>query len=58
MTPFFQSWRVRLKVLPLLQVFYFRQMPLITDTKIVEILEVICQCLDDDVVEVREKAAT
>jgi proteasome activator subunit 4 len=51
------SWRVRLKVLPLLQVFYFRQMPLITDSKIIEILEVICQCLDDDVVEVREKAA-
>jgi len=53
-----QSWRVRLKVLPLLQgelirfltlaeeklngipVFYFRQVPLIGEGKIVEIVEV------------------
>ncbi|KAF9785996.1 hypothetical protein BJ322DRAFT_1005050 [Thelephora terrestris] len=52
------SWRVRLKVLPLLQVFYFRQVPLISEGKIVEIVEVVCRCLDDEVVEVREKAAT
>jgi len=52
------SWRVRLKALPLVQVFYFRQLPLISDSKIVEILEVICKCLDDEVVEVREMAAT
>jgi len=51
------SWRVRLKVLPLLQVFYFRQVPLIGEGKIVEIVEVVCRCLDDEVVEVREKAA-
>ncbi|EDR15426.1 uncharacterized protein LACBIDRAFT_301740 [Laccaria bicolor S238N-H82] len=51
------SWRVRLKALPLVQVFYFRQVPLIRDIKIVEILEVLCQCLDDEVVEVREMAA-
>lgn len=57
-----------------LVVFYFRQVPLISEIKIVEILEVgvsyvnisriylfpqvLCQCLDDEVVEVREKAAT
>jgi len=52
------SWRVRLKVLPLVQVFYFRQVPLISEGKIIEIVEVICRCLDDEVVEVREKAAT
>ncbi|KZT19390.1 hypothetical protein NEOLEDRAFT_1142177 [Neolentinus lepideus HHB14362 ss-1] len=52
------SWRVRLKALPLVQVFYFRQMPVISDIKVVEILEVICKCLDDDIIEVREMAAT
>ncbi|KAF8640852.1 hypothetical protein AX17_000500 [Amanita inopinata Kibby_2008] len=52
------SWRVRMKALPLLQVFYFRNVPLISDSKVVEILEVLCQCLDDEVVEVREMAAT
>ncbi|KAG6866832.1 hypothetical protein C0991_008768 [Blastosporella zonata] len=52
------SWRIRLKALPLVQVFYFRQVPLIAEIKIVEILEVLCSCLDDEVVEVREMAAT
>jgi len=52
------SWKVRLKALPLVQVFYFRQVPLISEIKIVEILEVLCKCLDDEVVEVREMAAT
>ncbi|KAH7880399.1 uncharacterized protein C8R40DRAFT_1165366 [Lentinula edodes] len=52
------SWRVRLKALPLVQVFYFRQMPLISDVKVVQMLEVLGKCLDDEVVEVREMAAT
>ncbi|KAF9270499.1 ARM repeat-containing protein [Marasmius fiardii PR-910] len=52
------SWRVRLKALPLVQIFYFRQFFLISDIKITEILEVVCKCLDDEVVEVREMAAT
>ncbi|KAG6910596.1 hypothetical protein DXG01_009547 [Tephrocybe rancida] len=52
------SWRIRLKALPLVQVFYFRQVPLIPEIKIVQILEVLCSCLDDEVVEVREMAAT
>jgi proteasome activator subunit 4 len=51
------SWRVRLKALPLVQVFYFRHIPLISEFKIVEMLEVLCRCLDDEVVEVREMAA-
>jgi proteasome activator subunit 4 len=53
-----QSWRVRLKVLPLLQVFYFRQMPLIKDVKVIDMLDVVCHCLDDQVIEVREMAAS
>ncbi|KAH7104159.1 hypothetical protein BKA62DRAFT_635182 [Auriculariales sp. MPI-PUGE-AT-0066] len=52
------SWRVRMKALPLLQVFYFRQFTMISDEKVSEILEVICGCLDNEVVEVREMAAT
>ncbi|KII93397.1 hypothetical protein PLICRDRAFT_694576 [Plicaturopsis crispa FD-325 SS-3] len=52
------SWRVRLKALPLVQVFYFRQMPLISESKVIEILEVLSRCLDDEIVEVREMAAT
>ncbi|KAF7339921.1 Membrane protein [Mycena venus] len=60
------SWRVRLKALPLVQdrvvtivaVFYFRQLPLISEVKVIEILEVLCKCLDDEVVDVREMAAT
>ncbi|KAF9472467.1 hypothetical protein BDN70DRAFT_886944 [Pholiota conissans] len=51
------SWRVRLKALPLVQVFYFRHLPLISEVKIVEMLEVLCRCLDDEIVEVREMAA-
>ncbi|KAF9014988.1 hypothetical protein BDQ17DRAFT_1418116 [Cyathus striatus] len=52
------SWKVRLKALPLVQVFYFRQLPLIGEIKIVEMLEVLCRCLDDEIIEVREMAAT
>ncbi|EMD41658.1 hypothetical protein CERSUDRAFT_110231 [Gelatoporia subvermispora B] len=51
------SWRVRLKILPLVQVFYFRQSYMISDGKVVEMMETVCRCLDDDVVEVREMAA-
>lgn len=39
-------------------VYYFRQGPLISNIKVIEIMEVICRCLDDEVVEVREMAAT
>ena len=45
-----QSWRVRLKILPLVQVYYFRQGPTISEIKLVEMVEVslfspcICIC--------------
>ncbi|CAK5265273.1 unnamed protein product [Mycena citricolor] len=52
------SWKVRLKAIPLIQIFYFRQLPLISDGKLIEMLEVLCQCLDDEVINVREMAAT
>ncbi|KAH7923993.1 hypothetical protein BV22DRAFT_1196262 [Leucogyrophana mollusca] len=52
------SWKVRLKALPILQVLYFRQLPLISEAKVVEILDVLCKSLDDEVVEVREMVGT
>ncbi|TBU39582.1 hypothetical protein BD309DRAFT_1022044 [Dichomitus squalens] len=54
----FPSWKVRLKIIPLVQVFYFRQSFLISDARLVQMMEVICRCLDDEIVEVREMAAT
>ena len=39
-------------------VFYFRQVPLISELKVLAILEEICRCLDDEIIEVREMAAT
>ncbi|KAL4069445.1 hypothetical protein J3A83DRAFT_4095440 [Scleroderma citrinum] len=50
------SWKVRLNALPILQVLYFRQLPLISEARMFEILDVLCKCLDDEVVEVREMA--
>ncbi|KAG1867785.1 hypothetical protein DFJ58DRAFT_859984 [Suillus subalutaceus] len=52
------SWKVRLKALPILQVLYFRQLPLISESEVNEILDVLCHCLDDEVVEVREMVGT
>jgi len=52
------SWRLRLRALPLLQIFYFRLAALITESKVLEIMEMICWCLDDENIEVREMAAT
>ncbi|KAG1826229.1 uncharacterized protein BJ212DRAFT_1444172 [Suillus subaureus] len=52
------SWKVRLRALPILQVLYFRQLPLISESEVNEILDVLCKCLDDEVVEVREMVGT
>ena len=46
------------KFCELYPVFYFRQSFLISDAKLVEMMEVVCRCLDDEIVEVREMAAT
>ncbi|CEL52206.1 Proteasome activator complex subunit 4 OS=Xenopus laevis GN=psme4 PE=2 SV=1 [Rhizoctonia solani AG-1 IB] len=50
-------WRVRLNALPILQVFYFRNLPSMTDTIITRIIGVLLECLKDDNVEVRQMAA-
>ncbi|CAE6462385.1 unnamed protein product [Rhizoctonia solani] len=50
-------WRVRLNALPILQVFYFRNLPSMTDAIITRIISVLLECLKDDNVEVRQMAA-
>ncbi|KAG8908485.1 hypothetical protein FRB99_005843 [Tulasnella sp. 403] len=51
------SWRIRSNTLPILQVLYFRQVPLISEAMVIKIQDVLSECLSDEVVEVREKAA-
>lgn len=51
------SWRVRLSVLPVLQVFYFRNLLNLSDASVKSVLDVLLQCLRDENVEVRETAA-
>jgi len=51
------SWRVRLQVLPIMQVFYFRQLPLLSDDCSIRVLDVLVECLEDEAIEVREMAA-
>ncbi|KAG8770133.1 hypothetical protein FRC12_004487 [Ceratobasidium sp. 428] len=50
-------WRVRLNALPILQVFYFRNLPSMSDAIITRIIDVLLLCLKDDNVEVRQMAA-
>lgn len=40
-----------------MQVFYFRQLPLVSEECGVRILEVLVECLRDESIEVREMAA-
>jgi len=51
------SWRIRLSVLPVLQVFYFRNLLNMSDATVERVLDVLLQCLRDENVEVRETAA-
>lgn len=51
------SWRIRLSVLPVLQVFYFRNLLNLPDTSVQRVMDVLLECLRDENVEVRETAA-
>lgn len=44
--------------LPVLQVLHFRQLPLLSESHVSRMLEVLCERLHDEVIEVREMAAT
>ncbi|KAG8874746.1 hypothetical protein FRB97_005668 [Tulasnella sp. 331] len=52
------SWRIRLNSLPILQILYFRQVPLIEEDMVIKIQDMLSDCLSDEVIEVRERAAS
>ncbi|KAG9009627.1 hypothetical protein FRB90_008255, partial [Tulasnella sp. 427] len=51
------SWRIRLSVMPVLQVFYFRNLLNLPDNSVQRVMDVLLECLRDENVEVRETAA-
>ncbi|KAI0094551.1 ARM repeat-containing protein [Irpex rosettiformis] len=51
------SWRVRLKALPTLLVFIYRNLMLITTETVTRMMDVLLDCLSDENVEVREMAS-
>ncbi|KAG8924341.1 hypothetical protein FRC02_010498 [Tulasnella sp. 418] len=51
------SWRIRLSVLPVLQVFYFRNLLNLPDSCAKRIMDVLLKCLRDENVEVRDTAS-
>ncbi|KAG8905939.1 hypothetical protein FRB99_007944 [Tulasnella sp. 403] len=51
------SWRIRLSVLPVLQVFYFRNLLNLSEGSVDQVMSVLLQCIRDENVEVRETAA-
>ncbi|KAF8328806.1 uncharacterized protein EI90DRAFT_3063646 [Cantharellus anzutake] len=52
------SWRVRHKAIPVLSVWYFRNLPNLSQDMINRVMEVLVECLRDENVEVRETSAT
>lgn len=52
-----QSWRIRLKALPTLLVFYYRNLMSIPGDTTSRIMEVLLDCLADENVEVRDMAS-
>ena len=52
-----QSWRVRLKALPTLLVFFYRNLMVITSETVTRMMDVLLDCLSDENVEVREMAS-
>lgn len=52
-----ESWRIRLDVLPVVQVFFFNQLFILDDGLINELMDTLCDLLQDSSLEVREAAA-
>ncbi len=52
-----QSWRIRLHALPALVVFFYRNLPSISQDGILKLMDVLLECLSDENVEVREMAS-
>ncbi|KAI0343973.1 ARM repeat-containing protein [Trametopsis cervina] len=51
------SWRVRLKALPTLLVFFYRNLMSISSKTVTRLMDVLLDCLSDENVEVREMAS-
>ncbi|KAI0702440.1 ARM repeat-containing protein [Cytidiella melzeri] len=51
------SWRVRLKALPTLLVFFYRNLMAISSKTVTRMMDVLLDCLSDENVEVREMAS-
>ncbi|EIW66071.1 hypothetical protein TREMEDRAFT_35609 [Tremella mesenterica DSM 1558] len=52
------SWRTRINAMPILSLFYFRNLSLLSETCKAKCLEVASMCLRDTTQEVREMAST
>lgn len=52
-----QSWRIRLHALPALVVFFYRNLLSISQDGVVQVMDVLLECLGDENVEVREMAS-
>lgn len=52
------SWRVRHKAIPVLSVWYFRNLPNLSQDMVDRVMEVLVECLQDENIEVRETSAT
>jgi len=52
------SWRVRRKAIPVLAVWYFRNLSSLSPPVVRKIIDVLVECLSDENVEVRERAAS
>ena len=52
-----QSWKIKQNVLPILTVFFYRNLISFSEQDIERLMDVVIQCLGDENVEVREMAA-
>ena len=52
-----QSWKIRLNGLPVLMVFFYKNLISFTEESASNLTDVVVQCLSDENVEVREMAA-
>ena len=52
-----QSWKIKLNVLPILTVFFYRNLISFSEEHIERLMDVVLHCLGDENVGVREMAA-
>ena len=52
-----QSWRIRLHTLPVLVMFFYRNLLMISPTGVSKVMDVLLECLGDENVEVREMSS-